>query len=227
MSSAQARSGRRKARQRQFWDRVYRQDPQFFGPGPSSFARWVLPRMTQAHVRSVLELGAGYGRDLRWFERRGFRVEGVDISSVAARAGSRTSPTVLHRKDAFQHLASVPPGSFDAVYSHLFYNMDLTDREHRVLFQGVHRALAPGGLHFFSVRSVTDAWYGKGQRVRPDTYDLAPHGPTLHFFSPLYVEELSRVGFRTLDLQERRLGSNEVPMRVLYVAQRAIPTSRA
>jgi ubiquinone/menaquinone biosynthesis C-methylase UbiE len=61
---------------------------------------------------------------------------------------------------------------FDAVYSHMFFNMRFTDDQLKYLFVEVNRVLKSGGLNLFSVRSDNDAMYKKGTEVEKNIYDI-------------------------------------------------------
>lgn len=234
MGSARApamKPGRRRARQRRFWSIRYTEDPHFFGRGPSPFARWTLPWLRRHQVRRLLELGAGYGRDLRFFLERGYDAHGVDNVRRGVVLGrqelSRLSrpPEAGRRllcRSAEAGLRSRPTCSLDAVYSNLVLNMDFTEGEHRRLLRAVHRCLRPHGLLVYSVRSVGDPWYGRGLRRGKDRFDLAPHGTTMHFFSQAYVRSLARGRFEVLRIEERSEGGPSFPTRVLYVVERKV-----
>ena len=217
---------RRLASQRAFWNDRYRGDPEFFGGGRSDFARWARIVLRRAGVRRgvCVELGAGYGRDLPYLQRCGFDVRGVDVSDrgVALARGRRrpAAPGVLEivRSDALPFLARTHGASVDAVYSNMFYNMDFSEADHVRLFGEVARVLRPGGVHLYSVRSTRDRWYGRGRPVGPDTFDLRPHGATMHFFSRAYARRLRRGWFSSFAREDRREGAGDFPIRLLYVA---------
>lgn len=220
------RRQRRQAAQQRFWSEAYRA-PDFFGPGPSAFARWALPYLQRSRARKLLELGAGYGRDLPLFRREGMEVRGVDL--VAPGRRSPTSASHLQQGEALATLRSSPKSSWDVVYSHLFLNMDFTTPDLREILREVHRVLRPGGLHVFSVRSTNDRWYGRGRRVGQDRFDLRPQGPVLHFFSERFARRLleERGRFEVLRMDVGQEGGPELPMQLLYVAARRSGSSRA
>lgn len=220
----------RQETQRKYWNGRYGEDPALFGGRESAFARWSLRWIAREAPRGrLLELGAGYGRDLRFFQGRGLKAKGVDcadraVASVRGAISTLGAPPVdIDCAEVFDFLKEQKDGSVDIVYSNLFWNMDFTRREHLLLFGHAARILRDGGLHLYSVRSVRDPWYGKGRRVREDTYDLTPDGTTMHFFSPLYAESLHSRNFEGLALQEAREGADEFPIRLLYVADRKLP----
>ncbi len=124
--------------------------------------------------------------------------------------------------DCLEFLTTLPRGKVGAVYSNMFLNMDFTEREHRDLMRAIHRALAPRGLHLFSVRSTSDPWYGRGRRVRPDTYDPSPHRVTMHFFSEAYADRLAKGLFEPVRRTERSEGGSDFPIRLWYFADRRV-----
>jgi SAM-dependent methyltransferase len=175
-------------------------------------------------VRNLVELGCGYGRDSSYLAAQGFRVRGVDLT--ADRAGSvgdardPRSSVEFVEGDALGFLAALPAQSVDAVFSNMFFNMDFTETEHRELMRAVHRVLRPGGLHLYSARSTSDPWYGRGQPVGPDTFDPAPHGVTMHYFSEAYADRLAKGLFVPVRRLERTEGKGDFPIRLLYVVDR-------
>jgi SAM-dependent methyltransferase len=209
----------RRRRQRRFWDARYAEDPDFLGGSESPFARWCLPRLRKAGARSVTELGLGCGRDAGFFASRRFQVQGVELSPHGCGC-ARSKGLSVEEGDALTYLHAQPSASVDAVYSNLFFNMEFTREEHQALFAEVARVLRPEGLHLFSVRSTSDPWYGRGKPRGPDTFDPAPHGVPMHFFSPPYARELLQPRFRPLALEEVSEGEDDFPIHLLYVAAR-------
>ena len=169
----------------------------------------------------MVELGCGYGRDARFLSSHGFRVRGVDFAGVRARPRTRPrGPCEFVNSDALGFLRSLRPACVDAVYSNMFFNMDFTESEHRDLLRAVRRALRAGGLHLYSARSTSDPWFGRGVRVGPDTFDPAPHGITMHYFSREYVDRLAADGFEPVVRVERAEGEDTFPIRLWYVVDR-------
>jgi SAM-dependent methyltransferase len=203
-------------RQARYWDGKYRADPEFFGSGPSRFLRWTLAQLRDGSFgRTWLELGSGYGRDLAELRSRGYSARGVDVSRVGT-ALARRAKLEVAAVPALEHLASLKPESVDVVFSNLFLNMEFTEEEHDRLFEEIRRVLVPGGFHAYSVRSVADRWYGRGPKTGPDSFDLKPEGPVLHFFSRQYARRLGRGRFRRVRTWEGTEG-REFAISVLYV----------
>jgi SAM-dependent methyltransferase len=206
-------------RQARYWDARYRSDPALFGTTSSPFLRWVLAALRTRPVGSVwVELGSGYGRDLGPLRALGFSVRGVDISHVGTTLARRTRLDAV-RAPALRFLSRVSPDSVNVVFSNLFLNMEFSEEEHDRLFGEIYRVLSPGGYHAYSVRSVADRWYGRGERKGPDTFDLSPDGPVLHFFSREYARRLRRGRLRVLRTWEGIEGEGEFPISVLYILE--------
>ncbi len=215
----------RRERQRAFWRERYLEEPAFFGEAESGFARWCLPLLrAEKGLDSILELGCGYGRDSRFLASEGFRVVGVDLTTVRPdeTSSSRETPSRfrLIESDAAEYLARVPSQKFDAVYSNMFFNMDFSESEHRSLMKAIRSALRPGGLHLYSARSTFDPWYGRGRSVGPDTFEASPGGAIIHFFSMEYVDRLAEGLFTPVERSDQAEGGEDFPIRLLYVVDR-------
>ena len=99
----------------------------------------------------ALDLACGLGQNAIWLAERGYRVLGVDISTVAldaARAEARRQ-SVLERV-YFQQVDlddwRVPEGSFDLICVFRFLD--------RRLFPAIHTGLRSGGILYYSTRHV-------------------------------------------------------------------------
>jgi SAM-dependent methyltransferase len=213
-------------RQSRYWNARYRLDPALFGSERSPFLDWVLSSLKGHRVgRTWVELGAGYGRDLRELQARGYSAHGVDVSHFATTLAREAGLKVV-REPAVRFLGRWEEGAVDVVVSNLFFNMEFSEADHEQLFAGIYRALAPGGYHAYSVRTVSDRWYGKGVLVGPDTFDLAPDGPVMHFFSRKYARHLRQGRFRNVRAKEGTEDPGGFPIRVLYVLDQKRPTGR-
>ena len=107
----------------------------------------MLPPLRQTRV---LDLGCGFGWFCRWARRAGASsVLGIDLSAnMLARARADTSDPAIHYEQADLDTITLPPASFDLVYSSLalHYLPDVA-----ALFRKIQEALVPGGSLVFSV----------------------------------------------------------------------------
>lgn len=107
----------------------------------------------------ILELGCGCGADAAHLVKRGFRIDATDgTRAMTRKAEERFGITA--RVMRFDELAAV--GEYDAVWAHASLlhapRAALPD-----IFQRIHRALKPGGLHFANYKLGDDAHRSEGR----------------------------------------------------------------
>jgi SAM-dependent methyltransferase len=111
------------------WNKVYKSDNTFFGEEPSDFALFCFNYMeANKHVKKILDLGAGHGRDSIFFATNGFEVEALDYSVVAVEiltsiADEKKLPIKSMVFDIKKKHLPFPNSHFDAVYSHMLLNV--------------------------------------------------------------------------------------------------------
>lgn len=196
--------------QRQHWQRTFAANPDMYGTQPSEPGRYAADLFTTEHKQDVLELGAGQGRDTLAFLGAGFNVTALDYESDALLA-VRERAELLGLADRL-HITShdvraplpYPDQSFDAVYSHMLFNMALTTTELEALADEVRRVTRPDGLHVYTVRHVGDAHYGTGVPLGDAMYENG--GFVVHFFDRALVERLA-AGFSILEIHDFEEGA--------------------
>jgi ubiquinone/menaquinone biosynthesis C-methylase UbiE len=133
----------------------------------------------------MLELGCGQGRDTIFFASKGINMIAIDSSEVAINTLSKITTeknlpitTMIHNP-----LEGIPFDNsyFDAIYSHMFFNMRFTYDRLKYIFVEVNRVIKIVGLNLFSVRSDNDAMYKKGIEVERNIYDI--NGFQIRFFT--------------------------------------------
>lgn len=196
--------------QRTHWSEAYTVNPDFFGEGPSDFAKLALERFREARVHDVLELGCGQGRDTFLFANAGMRVTALDYSPRAVEEVTGTAKrdgaslvVSAHVHDLRQPLP-FPDGSFDACFSHMLLCMELSTDEIAFLLGEIRRVLRPGGLNLYSVRSRFDKHYRAGTHLREDICEVG--GFVVHFFSEEKIRQLAR-GYDILAIDRAAEGS--------------------
>ncbi len=207
--------------QQAHWTHTFAAHPDMYGTEPSDPARAAGTLFRAEGVVTVLELGAGQGRDALFFARQGFRVQALDFAAdatagievKAAAAGLAAALTAL-RHDA-RDLLPVAAGTFDACYAHMLLCMALTTAEIERLVGEVRRVLRPGGLFVYTVRGTADAHYRAGIARGDDMYEHG--GFIVHFFSRALVERLA-IGWTLLDVTAFEEG--ELPRRLFRVTMR-------
>jgi len=173
------------------WDRRYanytKHDPI---EKPSIFARFVLSFLPNSGY--ILELGAGNGRDSRFFARNGFEIISTDFSKAACNLNINRIPDSLKPRIAIRRLdmtIDLPFSDdfFDIVYAHLslhYFSSAVT----RHIINEISRVLKPEGIFAFMVNSTSDPEYGQGSLIEDDYYRIGED--TKRYFSIMSAEKL-------------------------------------
>lgn len=184
------------------WDKIYEKDTSFFGEKPSDFAISCYHHMKD-RAKAILELGCGQGRDSLFFASKGIKVKALDYSRFAIEQLSKRAKQTGLPIEASVYDATKPlpfnDNEFDAVYSHMLFNMKFGQEQLRFIFKEIRRVLRNDGFHFFSVRNRNDKSYGKGIRIDDETYDI--NGFQIRFFTIQEIENLSE-GFKIFEIKE-------------------------
>ncbi|MEV0031178.1 class I SAM-dependent methyltransferase [Nocardia sp. NPDC050793] len=180
--------------QRQHWQSTYLANPGMYGEKPSTSAIQAAQIFGAAGARTILELGAGHGRDALHFARAGFTVHATDFSDVGLRqlrerADSESVEGLTTEIVDVRAPLPLPDASFDAVYAHMLLCMALSSEEIVTLVREIHRVLRPGGTLFYTVRHTGDAHYGSGIDHGDDIFEQG--GFAVHFFARAFVDELA------------------------------------
>jgi SAM-dependent methyltransferase len=207
--------------QRHHWSATFAAHPDMYGDEPSDAAIAAADEFAAADVATVLELGAGQGRDTLYLARRGFHVHALDyavegIEAIEAKADTEgLGDRVTVGLHDVRQLLPFADAAFDASYSHMLLCMSLTTPELERLVGQLRRVLRPGGHVVYTVRTTDDAHYGKGIAHGEDMYERG--GFVVHFFDRTLIERLSD-GFALMDVSEFTEG--ELPRRLARVTMR-------
>ena len=209
------------SKQHQHWETTFRKSAEKFGTDLSAPARYAIELFKDEGVTSLLELGAGQGRDTLFFAEAGFQVHALDYSDqgVQAIAEKATAADLASEVTPVQHdvRKRLPFGdaTLDACYSHMLYCMALTGSELESLSDEIARVLKPGGLNVYTVRHTGDSDYRTGIHRGEDLYEVG--GFIVHFFSKEKVEQLAR-GYEIMRVDE--LEEGPLPRKLFRVTLR-------
>jgi len=163
---------------------------------PNPFAKRAYVLMKKKHVKRVLDLGCGDGRDSIYFARKGMTVEAFDFSESGIESLKNKNPSI---KAHIGDIRKLPfkKNSFDAVYAHLSLHY-FSDSETEKIFSRMHAMLKKGGLLFVKCKSTNDPLFGKGKKVAENTYRS---GHVRHFFTKEYMAQKLDL-FKVLQLKK-------------------------
>ncbi|HEX7354436.1 MAG TPA: class I SAM-dependent methyltransferase [Mycobacteriales bacterium] len=140
----------------QAWDERYRGSQHAWSGNPNAV---LVAEISDLPPGTALDAGAGEGGDACWLAARGWRVTGVDISSVALeRAAAQAKERGLEVSWVHLDLSrDEAPGTYDLVSSH-FVHLPLDRRP--TLFAHLAAAVAPGGTLLVVGHDPSDAESG-------------------------------------------------------------------
>lgn len=174
------------------WDKRYSRPSFVFGKSPVRFLAENYQYIP--FEGTVLDMGMGEGRNAVFLAQKGYRVTGIDISSVAVKKaymlaeefGVKFKGVVASLNDY-----KIPPASFDAIIC--FYYVD------RSLIEKMKTWLKPGGILIYEAYTVREMRTKKAPEYNPDYY--LKEQELLHLFSGMrvlkYEEPLHEKEFRS------------------------------
>lgn len=204
--------------QQPHWENTFTENQELFGSEPSESARQALERFKQEGVTSIVELGAGQGRDTLFFAQQGLHVYALEYtaSGVQTITDKAEQFGLSHRITVIHHDVRSPlpfdDALFDACYSHMLFCMAFTTEELETLSAEIRRVLQPKGLTIYTVRNTDDKHYRAGIARGEDLYEI--NGFIVHFFSLEKIEHLA-AGYQIVDVS--RLQEGELPRELFMV----------
>lgn len=186
--------------QLEHWDETYKKNMSYFGESPSIFCLRCIDAMKAQGCRSILELGAGQGRDTKYLVETGASVMAIDYSGVSCgQLRQRFGDKVTVVQADVLHGIDLPDATVDACYSHMLFNMDFTDDQLIAVMRDIGRTVVPGGLIMLSVRIQSDSAFGKGENLHDDVWKN--NGFAVRFYTEKAIASLTE-GFEQISMQE-------------------------
>ena len=185
----------------QHWEASFSNKPEMFGLSPSIAAVKALKKFKKENITSIIELGAGLGRDSIFFSQNSIHVEVLDYSKTAINSiihkTEKLGLTKFIKAKVVDVRKKLPYGNniFGGCFSHMLYCMALTNSEIKKLNNEILRVLKPGGINIYTDRNTNDGDYKKGIYRGEDMYEN--DGFIINFFSEKKVNDLLE-GFKNL-----------------------------
>jgi SAM-dependent methyltransferase len=207
--------------QQEHWQRILASSPDRFGTQASDPARAAAEALRELGARSLLELGAGQGRDTLFFAAQGLAVTALDYAASATEAirAKLAAQGLENQVQVLRHDLREPlpfaDGSFDGCYSHMLYCMAFTEAQLARLSAESLRVLRPGGLNIYTARSTSDPDWGRGTHHGENLYESG--GFIVHFLSEDAIERLA-VGYELVSVEPFEEGP--LPRRLVRVTMR-------
>ena len=205
--------------QEEYWETNYTNKPKMFGLTPSFAAEKALKVFKKKNISSIIELGAGLGRDTIFFAKNNIKVEALDYSETAVKSIKKKikelNLTKFVSAKVFDVRKKLPfkNNSIQGIFSHMLYCMALKNLEVQNLNNEILRVLVKGGVNIYTVRNFEDGDYKNGVHIEDETYQN--DGFIINFFSKKKIEKLL-VGFSNIKID--RFNEGDFP-RKLFIVQ--------
>ena len=190
-----------------------------FGLTPSFAAEEALKVFKKNNISSIVELGAGLGRDTIFFAKNNIKVEALDYSKTAVMSIKKKVKELNLSKfisaKVFDVRKKLPFGknTVQGIFSHMLYCMALKNSEVQILNNEILRILEKGGVNIYTVRNFEDGDYKNGVHVEDESYQN--DGFIINFFSKKKIQELLD-GFSNINID--RFNEGDFP-RKLFIVQ--------
>ncbi|MEG6585711.1 class I SAM-dependent methyltransferase [Dendrosporobacter sp. 1207_IL3150] len=209
--------------QQNHWENTFAKTKDMFGISPSESAQLFTPILNERGIKTVLELGAGQGRDTLFFAQQGVHVYALEYTEVGVETIKKKAEAlgISHLVTVLQHDVRNPlpfdNETFDACYSNMLFCMAFTTRELESLSAEVLRVLKGSGLNFYTVRNTKDKNFGMGTHKGEDLYEV--NGFIIHFFNEDKIKHLAK-GYDILNIYNLQEG--ELPTELYSVLMKKV-----
>ena len=205
--------------QEEYWETNYANKPKMFGLEPSIAAEEALKVFKKKNISSIVELGAGLGRDTIFFAKNNIKVEALDYSKTAVTSIKKKikefnlSEFVSAKVFDIRKKLPFKNNTVQGIFSHMLYCMALKNSEVQNLNNEILRILEKGGINIYTVRNFEDGDYKNGIHIEDESYQN--DGFIINFFSKEKIKELL-VGFSNIKID--RFNEGNFP-RKLFIVQ--------
>ncbi|MDC0488908.1 class I SAM-dependent methyltransferase [Pelagibacteraceae bacterium] len=190
-----------------------------FGLEPSFAAEEALKVFKKKNISSIVELGAGLGRDTIFFAKNNIKVEALDYSKTAVTSIKKKikefnlSEFVSAKVFDIRKKLPFKNNTVQGIFSHMLYCMALKNSDVQNLNNEILRVLEKGGVNIYTVRNFEDGDYKNGIHIEDESYQN--DGFIINFFSKEKIKELL-VGFSNIKID--RFNEGNFP-RKLFIVQ--------
>ena len=193
-----------------------------FGLEASEPAKKSLKIFQENNINTIIELGAGLGRDSIYFSINNLSVTSLDYSQSGINIINKKI-----KKDKLKNIKTkvfdirqklpFEDNSIDGCFSHMLYCMALSNQNLFNLNKEICRILKPDGLNIYTVRNEHDGDYKNGIHRGENMYEN--DGFIVHFFNKTKINQLTD-GFKNIKIESFEEGT--FPRKLYFVVNKKI-----
>ena len=208
--------------QSQHWEKNFSNKPEMFGLEASEPAKKSLKIFQENNINTIIELGAGLGRDSIYFSINNLSVTSLDYSQsginiINKKINKDKLKNIKTKVFDIRQKLPFEDNSIDGCFSHMLYCMALSNQNLFNLNKEICRILKPDGLNIYTVRNEHDGDYKNGIHRGEDMYEN--DGFIVHFFNKTKINQLTD-GFKNIKIESFEEGT--FPRKLYFVINKKI-----
>ena len=193
-----------------------------FGLEASEPAKKSLKIFQENNINTIIELGAGLGRDSIYFSINNLSVTSLDYSQsginiINKKINKDRLKNIKTKVFDIRQKLPFEDNSIDGCFSHMLYCMALSNQNLLNLNKEICRILKPDGLNIYTVRNEHDGDYKNGIHRGEDMYEN--DGFIVHFFNKTKINQLTD-GFKNIKIESFEEGT--FPRKLYFVVNKKI-----
>ena len=193
-----------------------------FGLEASEPAKKSLKIFQENNINTIIELGAGLGRDSIYFSINNLSVTSLDYSQsginiINKKINKDKLKNIKTKVFDIRQKLPFEDNSIDGCFSHMLYCMALSNQDLFNLNREICRILKPNGLNIYTVRNEHDGDYKNGIHRGEDMYEN--DGFIVHFFNKTKIKHLTD-GFKNINIESFEEGN--FPRKLYFVVNKKI-----
>ena len=193
-----------------------------FGLEASEPAKKSLKIFQENNINTIIELGAGLGRDSIYFSINNLSVTSLDYSQsginiINKKINKDKLKNIKTKVFDIRQKLPFEDNSIDGCFSHMLYCMALSNQNLFNLNREICRILKPDGLNIYTVRNEHDGDYKNGIHRGEDMYEN--DGFIVHFFNKIKINQLTD-GFKNIKIESFEEGT--FPRKLYFVVNKKI-----
>ena len=193
-----------------------------FGLEASEPAKKSLKIFQENNINTIIELGAGLGRDSIYFSINNLSVTSLDYSQsginiINKKINKDKLKNIKTKVFDIRQKLPFEDNSIDGCFSHMLYCMALSNQNLFNLNREICRILKPDGLNIYTVRNEHDGDYKNGIHRGEDMYEN--DGFIVHFFNKTKINQLTD-GFKNIKIESFEEGT--FPRNLYFVVNKKI-----
>ena len=193
-----------------------------FGLEASEPAKKSLKIFQENNINTIIELGAGLGRDSIYFSINNISVTSLDYSQsginiINKKINKDKLKNIKTKVFDIRQKLPFEDNSIDGCFSHMLYCMALSNQNLFNLNKEICRILKPDGLNIYTVRNEHDGDYKNGIHRGEDMYEN--DGFIVHFFNKTKINQLTD-GFKNIKIESFEEGT--FPRKLYFVVNKKI-----